>query len=56
MSMLLERQGASDRRAVRARLRGHLLDLHEILSSAIGDDADEASVWDAENREDRDGE
>lgn len=56
VSMLLERQGESNPRAAMARLRGHLLDLHEILSSAIDDDADEESAWDAENRADQEGE
>jgi hypothetical protein len=52
VSMLLERRGESSPRALMAQLRGHLLDLHEIFSSAIEDDAEEESVWDAENRED----
>lgn len=54
VSMLRERRGTSNSRAAMARLRGHLLDLHDILSSAIDADADEVSIWDAENREDRD--
>lgn len=38
VSMLVERRGESSPRALMAQLRGHLLDLHEILSSAIEDD------------------
>jgi hypothetical protein len=38
--MLMERSNAVDARAAMAQLRGYLTDLHEILSSAAGQDFD----------------
>ena len=53
VSMLLERKGTSSQRAAAAQLRGHLTDLHDILSSAIDDDPGEEGFtrWEQDDGE-----
>jgi hypothetical protein len=54
VSMLMERTGAPSRSSARASLLGHLTDLHDILTSIIADDVEEASSgsgWEGEDEQ-----